>query len=176
MSRSGLRLVGEGAPAPAPAPRGLFDLEDFLPYRLNRISEEISLRFAREYKARYGMNRPEWRAIAIIGTRGAVTAREICDDSTMHKTKVSRAVAAMEKRRWLRREGHESDGRSEVLTLTREGWRVFEELMAMARAYEAELEEMVGAGAFGRLLSGLESLERRYGTCGPIRRPEDEAD
>nr|WP_239031981.1 MarR family winged helix-turn-helix transcriptional regulator [Paroceanicella profunda] len=175
MSRSGLRLV-QGAAAPAPEAPGLFDLEDFLPYRLNRISEEISQRFAREYKARYGMNRPEWRAIAVIGTRGAVTAREICDDSTMHKTKVSRAVSAMERRRWVHREGHESDGRCEVLTLTREGWRVFEELMTMARAYEAELEEAVGRAPFGNLLSGLQALERRYGVTGPIRPAEDEGD
>ena len=43
-----------------------FDLETFLPYRLNRAAELVSLRFASQYKARYRMTRPEWRTLGLI--------------------------------------------------------------------------------------------------------------
>jgi DNA-binding MarR family transcriptional regulator len=59
--------------------------------------------FSRATSDRYGMTRPEWRAIAIIGACSEVTAAQIRDDSTMHKTMVSRAVSALEKRRWVAR-------------------------------------------------------------------------
>lgn len=71
-----------------------FDLESFLPYRLNRAAELISLSFAREYKQRYRLTRPEWRALAALGNVGRMTATEIGTHSNMHKTKVTAPCAA----------------------------------------------------------------------------------
>ena len=71
------------------------DLESFLPYRLNRIADVVSRRFAAVYRERHGLTRPEWRALATIGQFGTVTASRIVEHSAMHKTKVSRAVAAL---------------------------------------------------------------------------------
>jgi DNA-binding MarR family transcriptional regulator len=73
-----------------------FDLDAFLPYRLNRAAEFVSKRFAAGYKARYDMSRPEWRVLALLGARWRMTATEIGRHSGMHKTKVSRAVFSLE--------------------------------------------------------------------------------
>lgn len=55
-----------------------FELENFLPYRLNRAAEFVALRFAAQYKARYQLTRPEWRTLAALGSsRRSMTATEI---------------------------------------------------------------------------------------------------
>lgn len=116
-----------------------FDLMLFLPYLLNQAAEESSLAFQSHYKTRYGMLRTEWRVLFHLGYYGAMTAREVCERSKLHKTKVSRAVAALERRRYLTREQLETDRRSEVLRLTPTGQGVYRDLSAVARDYDASL-------------------------------------
>ncbi|WP_349358784.1 MarR family winged helix-turn-helix transcriptional regulator [Stappia sp.] len=135
-------------------------LDRFLPYRLVRASDLVSQRFAALYKARYGISRPEWRTFAILGEVDGVTATEIGRRSTMHKTKVSRAVAALEARGWLIRQIDEADRRVEHLRLTPSGRKVYGELATLAHAFQAELAEDLGPAAEG-LEAGLDAVEAR---------------
>ncbi|WP_328795387.1 MarR family winged helix-turn-helix transcriptional regulator [Jannaschia marina] len=120
---------------------GDFDLADFLPYALNRAAEATSLAFQRQYRERYGMLRTEWRVLFHLGRYGAMTARDICDRAGLHKTKVSRAVAALEAKRFLARAPSARDRRREHLRLTSAGQGAYDELSAAARAYDAQLAE-----------------------------------
>ncbi len=141
-----------------------FELNAFLPYRLNRAAEFVALRFAAQYKARYQLTRPEWRTLAPLGsTRRPMTATEVGAHSAMHKTKVSRAVAALEERRWLTRNENEGDRRLEHLQLTKAGLRAYVELTALAASYQAELDALVGAAGMQALTAGLEAIERAIG-------------
>lgn len=116
-----------------------FSLDDFLPYLLTRAAEEASLDFSSYYKATYGMLRTEWRVLFHLGHWGDMTAREICARSRLHKTKVSRAVKALEQKRFLRRETVERDRRHETLSLTAQGKRTYAELLGRAQAYDNTL-------------------------------------
>ncbi|MDG2341257.1 MAG: MarR family transcriptional regulator [Paracoccaceae bacterium] len=118
-----------------------FDLMLFLPYLLNQAAEESSITFQKHYKNRYGMLRTEWRVLFHLGYYGDMTAGEICDRSKIHKTKVSRAVAALEKRRFLSREKIESDRRSETLKLSNSGKLAYDDLRSIAEAYDGELSK-----------------------------------
>lgn len=113
-----------------------FDLMLFLPYLLNKAAEECSLGFQQHYKDQYSMLRTEWRVLFHLGYYGEMTAREICDRSNIHKTKVSRAVAALQKRRFLTREKMAHDRRSEVLKLSSAGMAVYRDLRESARSYD----------------------------------------
>ena len=138
-----------------------FELETFLPYRLNRAAEYVALRFAAQYKARFELTRPEWRTLAALGSSGRMmTATEIGAHSSMHKTKVSRAVFALEQRRWLKREEDGRDRRFEHLALTPVGERAYEELTELAGAYKAELVSMLGKENVEALSAGLRAVER----------------
>ena len=134
-------------------------LERFLPYRLNRAAEAVSQRFAAIYRSRYGLTRPEWRTLATVGQMEPTTATAIGRHSAMHKTKVSRAVFALEGRGWLNREADAADRRVERLTLTREGRRRYEELVVLALAFERELDDLVGPAGRDSLERGLAALE-----------------
>lgn len=139
-----------------------FDLQDFLPYLLNQAAEVTSEAFQSYYKGRYGMLRTEWRVLFHLGRYGAMTAKDICERARLHKTKVSRAVAALEKKRFLTRERMEQDRRVEALSLTRQGLVVFRDLYAAAKSHDAELmaqfseEEQV---VLRRCLSAIARLE-----------------
>ena len=116
-----------------------FDLQDFLPYLLNQAAEESSLAFQQIYKGRYGMLRTEWRVLFHLGIYGELTASEIASRARLHKTKISRAVARMETRRFLTRERDATDRRRETLRLTPQGEAAYRDLRTVARAYHASL-------------------------------------
>jgi DNA-binding MarR family transcriptional regulator len=141
-------------------PEARLILEQFLPYRLNRAAETVSRRFAALYRSEYGLTRPEWRTLATIGQMGTTTATAIGQHSSMHKTKVSRAVFTLERRGWLSRRADPADRRSERLELTRLGRRKYEELVKLAMAFERELEQEIGRTAKTRLTDGLSAIER----------------
>lgn len=116
-----------------------FQLQDFMPYLLNRAAEVSSLDFQKYYKAKYGMLRTEWRVLFHLGRYGDLTAKDICTRANIHKTKVSRAVGALTTRRFLTRQEVETDRRREVLSLTKAGRAAFEDLERTAQTFNTAL-------------------------------------
>lgn len=116
-----------------------FDLIGFLPYALNQAADALSLEFQKTYKGRYGMLRTEWRVLFHLGQYGPMTAKTICDRGRLHKTKVSRAVAALDAKRYLQRTELPEDRRHEELSLTRLGHTVFEDLQIEAREFDDKI-------------------------------------
>lgn len=136
-----------------------FDLEAFLPYRLNRAAEAVSLRFLALYKDQYELTRPEWRVLAALGSVGPLTATAIGQHSAMHKTKVSRAVFELEQRRWLKRTQDSDDRRLELLTLTAAGTKAYRGMIKLARSFEADLGKLFPPDAITALETGLAAVE-----------------
>lgn len=116
-----------------------FDLTSFTPYLLAIAAENASRGFQRYYKDRYGMLRTEWRVVFHLGRYGEMTAKEICARAHLHKTKVSRAVAALEAKRFLVRSEMQDDRRHEQLKLTAAGTRVFKDLAREAHCFDQAL-------------------------------------
>ncbi len=134
-------------------------LENFLPYRLNRISATVSQQFRSVYGPHHDLTIPEWRVLATLGQFEELSAKAIGAHSSMHKTKVSRAVRALEERRWLRRRPSEEDRREEILTLTAQGEKAYRQIVPKALAFEHRLLEQLGPEA-GPFLQALWRLER----------------
>ncbi|MEO1293532.1 MAG: MarR family winged helix-turn-helix transcriptional regulator [Pseudomonadota bacterium] len=118
-----------------------FELSGFLPYMLNQAAERLSQEFSREYRERYGMVRTEWRVLFHLGAYGSMTANEICARSGEHKTKVSRAVSALEKKRFLTRAVETEDRRRQMLHLSATGQSAFSDLSASAEAFDRAIRE-----------------------------------
>ncbi len=135
-------------------------LEQFLPFRLSRLSESISLKFAQHYKREYGMNRPEWRALAALGQLGMLTSTQICQHSNMHKTKVSRAVQSLSQRGWLLRKRDDRDRRIEYLQLTPMGKRRYTKLVALAHQFQSEIESTMSSSELSTVNKALRILEK----------------
>ncbi len=130
---------------PDPKDTSQFDLQQFLPYLLNQAAEAASRGFHAVYREDYGMTRTQWRVLANLGKFGAMTARDICAISHIEKTKVSRAVQALQAAEILRRDPSQTDRRVEILSLTPIGAKVFAQLGLRAIAFDQDLRERLGA-------------------------------
>jgi DNA-binding MarR family transcriptional regulator len=133
-------------------------LADFLPYRLSVLANDVSQGLARIYSARFGISIPEWRVLAALGENEKMTSKAVGLHAHMHKVKVSRAVALLEARGYLKRIPHKGDAREAVLTLSREGAHLYARIVPLARDYARHLTEALSASEqaeLDRLLTKL---------------------
>jgi DNA-binding MarR family transcriptional regulator len=135
------------------------DLDRFLPYQLNRASMAVSQDFRAVYGPHHDLTIPEWRVLATLGQFEELGAKAIGAHSSMHKTKVSRAVKALEERRWLRRRESKDDRREEILALTSLGRQVYADIVPRARAFENRILAALGPDAQA-LIRALDKLSR----------------
>lgn len=139
------------------ADKPLIQLEGFLPHRLNVLSSLVSQALTQVY-SKYGIGIPEWRVLVSLGQFGVMTGKAIGARTHMHKTKVSRAVAQLEARKFVARKANRADLREAFLSLTPAGRAVFEELAPRARDFTEKLSEVVSASdraAFDRAVAQL---------------------
>ena len=135
----------------------LLELQDFLPHKLNVLSSLVSQALTKVY-GRYGIGIPEWRVLVSLGQFGVMTGKAIGARTHMHKTKVSRAVAQLEQRKFLTRRANRDDLREAFLSLTLTGRAVYEELAPRALEFTDRLSEVVAPGdraAFDRAVQQL---------------------
>jgi DNA-binding MarR family transcriptional regulator len=132
-----------GTAAAAAADSAPLKLEHFLPYQLNVVASLVSQALSRVYARRYRIGVPEWRVLVTLGQYGVMTGKAIGAHTHMHKTKVSRAVALLEKRRLLVRRSNRDDKREAFLSLTAGGRAMYEELAPHALDFARRLTEIL---------------------------------
>jgi len=137
-------VAGDLAAGPISAGEGAaLKLEQFLPYQLNVVASLVSQALSRVYARRYRIGVPEWRVLVTLGQYGVMTGKAIGAHTHMHKTKVSRAVALLEKRRLLARRSNRADMRESFLSLTAGGRAMYEELAPHALEFAQRLTEIL---------------------------------
>jgi len=154
-------------------------LENFLPYQLNVVASLVSQALSRVYSRRYGIGVPEWRVLVTLGQYEAMTAKAIGAHTHMHKTKVSRAVALMERRRLLARRANRDDMREAFLSLTAAGRAMYEEVAPYALDFARRLTEILTPAdrdAFNRALSQLTARSAQLAAEAGQHGEDDEAD
>jgi DNA-binding MarR family transcriptional regulator len=138
----------------------LVQLEGFLPHRLNVLSSLVSQALTQVY-SQYGIGIPEWRVLVSLGQFGVMTGKAIGARTHMHKTKVSRAVAQLEARKFVARKANRADLREAFLSLTPAGRAVYEELAPRAYAFTKKLSEVVAPDDRAAFDRAVDQLTRR---------------
>ena len=128
----------------------LLELETFLPYRLSVLSNTLSQAIAKVYEKRFDLSVTEWRAMAVLGYRADISAREVAERTAMDKVAVSRAVARMLKKGLIERGTAHHDKRQSVLRLSGQGWTIYDQVAPLALEHEQ------------RLLANLDAEERQW--------------
>jgi DNA-binding MarR family transcriptional regulator len=151
--------------APVPARSSADDvalkLETFLPYRLNVCANIVSQALSRIYADRYKIGVPEWRVLVTLGQFGNMTAKAIGLHSHMHKTKVSRAVAMLERRKWVARRANRADLREAFLSLTPAGRDIYGELAPIALDFARQLMDTIEPADRAALNRAMDKLNER---------------
>lgn len=113
-----------------------FRLRAFLPHQLNVLAARTSDGFSAIYSTGFGLSVPEWRILATLGEESAIRAKDIEGTRHMHKTVVSRAVAALEERGLVGSTTNAADKRERFLALTEAGRALYDEIVPLGLAYE----------------------------------------
>lgn len=117
-------------------------LENFLPYQLLALADQVSRITSQIYGAGFNLSRPEWRVLASLVELGPVYATDICAHSTQDKMTVSRAIAHLESKNLLIRCDAPQDRRNKRLELTEAGQQLYQRIVPLILAREAYLLEV----------------------------------
>ncbi len=126
-----------------------FDLNAFLPYRINAAASRISRAFADRYREEFGISIPEWRVLAHLHHAGDVSVRDIEARVDMEKSKVSRAASRLEQAGYITKAVNEVDRRLLALRLTPEGRDLVARLIPVAMQFQDEMLAQLGPLAQG---------------------------
>lgn len=137
-----------------------FNLEDFLPFRLNMLAQEASERLSEIYAKRFSLDIPQWRILANLASRGEMTAQEVAFATFSHKSTISRAVAELETRKLIERKTSAKDKRALAMHMTAKGQKMFEQLLPLVLAFEQHILKKLKVSEQKMLLEGLAALER----------------
>jgi DNA-binding MarR family transcriptional regulator len=85
----------------------------------------------------------------------------------MHKTKVSRAVAQLERRKWVTRRANRADMREAFLSLSPAGRDIYDELAPSALDFVRQLIDTVDAADRAALDRALKKLIERSALLAP---------
>lgn len=139
------------------------DLQDFLPFRLNRVATLLSRRLSEIYSKKFGLDIPQWRVLATLGYRDTCTAQTIVCLTYTHKSTISRAVSKLTAAGFIESASSEADKREQLLRLSIAGQALYDELAPMVRQVEAELIAEMQHDNYDELKHALSTLESAMG-------------
>lgn len=148
---------------PAPKSDPSFDLNQFLPYRLNRLADQISEQLAHLYETSYSLTIAQWRVLAWLSQHEVLTAKQIREATRMDKARVSRAVQSLVERELISRSPDSQDQRAHQLRLTDAGQSLLDRLLPEAQAWEARLLAGLPSEDREALLQAMTLLEQQLG-------------
>lgn len=137
-------------------------LQGYLPYRLNLLAELTSENTRAIYRQRHGLSRSEWRVLVNLAEEPTLTASDLCARVPAHKTKVSRALAALEQRGWVKRTTDADDRRIAHAALTLKGKRALAKIQPEMEAATQALLAPLTPQDRATLDQGLAVLERLF--------------
>jgi DNA-binding MarR family transcriptional regulator len=93
------RSTSKSAPWSKLSKSGLgLNIEDFLTFRLTRLSNALRTNMTKRYLEEFGLSLPEWRLLALVTRFSPLRFSELTSRSSMDKGQVSRTLRIMTKR------------------------------------------------------------------------------
>ena len=93
--------------------------------------------------------------MAVLGSRGALTQRQLVEATLMDKVTVNRAVKALVDRVLLARKPNDADGRSHHLMLSDTGYDLYQQIMPATEAMEKKIMNVLSGDELKKLSAML---------------------
>ncbi|MGK0268974.1 MAG: DNA-binding MarR family transcriptional regulator [Paraglaciecola sp.] len=136
-------------------------LSQFVPYRMVHLASNISLALSKIYKQEFNISIPEWRVLAQLAEQQKLYSKDIGEITSMDKSKVSRAVKALESKNYLIRQTDKKDNRAAYLSLTVKGNSLYQKIAPKALQWERQLIGVLKASEFKDLMNILGKLDKQ---------------
>lgn len=114
-------------------------LSQFFPYQLTHLQALVTNNIAQIYTGQFDLSPQQWRVLAVLGNNAPLSAKEISAQANLDKMPTSRAIIGMLEQKLLSKSAHDGDKRSSLLSLTKKGQNIYQQLVPMALKREQEL-------------------------------------
>jgi DNA-binding MarR family transcriptional regulator len=142
------------------------NLEDYLPYLLNRAGARIATAFGEEVR-QLGASLQMWRVLAALRARDGRRMGELADTTSIELSTLTRLVDGMERKGLVLRRRDTRDARVVTLHATASGKRMTQKILPIAERYEtvalegfSEAEATLLKTALRRLFDNMDGLRR----------------
>lgn len=137
----------------------MFDLNNFVPYRLNQAAQQTSEALARKYRNQYGLTVPEWRVLAHLGKYDKLSVRDLEQAIGLDRVAASRAGTSLCSKGWVYKIVNEQDRRLVEFSLTSVGREHYEKVVVLATSTEELLLKTLSKSDQKKLLELLCKVE-----------------
>lgn len=124
-------------------------ITELLSYRIAVVANMLSRGAAVRFRSSFGISLGEWRIIALLGEKEPRSLNELGRAANLDIGQASRVVSVLSQRAVISRDDPSGRGRPVWLTLTDDGRKLYEDLIAAAR------------GRHESMLASLTDKERR---------------
>lgn len=150
------------------AKKNRLPIDSSLFFKLVRVVNLTARPFVESLAKTHQLSLNEWRAMVVLASHPGVAAREIAEHTGLDKMSVSRAIAALDRHRRVRKEADPQDARRTRLWLNAAGQALFESIGASASQREAQLfsgisaaEQQAVSKLIDRLIAALLASETK---------------
>ena len=146
--------------------RSDLDLNDFLPYLVNRVGSALAVRFTQERLAAHGLSIAMWRVLAVLSNNGGQRQIDLAGLTSIDVSTLSRLVSRLVGMGLVARSRSRTNSREVVVTLSSRGRTVVDRLIPAA----LDLEGVLNAGVTKKDLAIVKrSLRKMYANVSPPR-------
>ncbi|MGP0088921.1 MAG: MarR family winged helix-turn-helix transcriptional regulator [Xanthobacteraceae bacterium] len=112
------------------------ELENYLPYLINRVGAALVVRFAQDTLAKQGLSIAMWRVLAALSTNGEQRQIDLAEMTSIDTSTLSRLVARLVRMGLVTRKRSKTNNREVVVQLTARGRALVERLIPIAENLE----------------------------------------
>ena len=113
-----------------------FDLDNYLPYLINRVGSIMALRFGEDVLAQFDLTIVMWRVLAALSSHGAQRHTDLAGLTSIEVSTLSRIVTRLVRMRLVVRAPSKTSGREIAVALSERGRRLVNRLIPLGRRYE----------------------------------------
>jgi len=121
----------------ATRPLSRLELDDYLPYLVNRVGTIIAEQFGGEVLAEHGLSIAMWRVLAALAAHGRLRQIDLADFTSIETSTLSRLVSRLVRAGLVTRGRSIQNDREVSVKLSGKGNALVARLIPLARQYEA---------------------------------------
>jgi MarR family transcriptional regulator, organic hydroperoxide resistance regulator len=133
------------------------NLQDYVPYLINRVGTALVMRFSAEALARHDLSIAMWRVLLNLWDAGTHRQVDLSAETSIEVSTLSRLIGRLERRKLVARARAKSSNREVTIALTPKGRDLVNDLIPIAQ----RLEETAMADLPARDVTALKATLRR---------------
>ena len=138
-----------------------FNIEQWLVYRLWRISQEAGFSLEKFYAKKFGLSGFDWRLIAAVATYAPISAKGLAEVLDLSQVQMTRALTNLIDEGMISRRMDKADRRRIVLRLTKKGQDIYQQITPKAEAVEIDMLSDLEASERKQFLDTLTRIEEK---------------